>query len=66
MSLMSDETLIEKIRSLPPEKVAKVEEFVDLLRTSDERLLIRAATKLSEDAFARVWDNPDDAVYDRL
>jgi len=66
MSLMSDETLIEKIRSLPPEKVAKVEEFVDLLRTSDDRLLIRAASKLSEDAFARVWDNPDDAAYDRL
>jgi len=63
---MSDETLIEKIRSLPPEKVAKVEEFVDLLRTSDDRLLIRAASKLSEDAFARVWDNPDDAAYDRL
>ena len=66
MSLMSDETLIEKIRSLPPDKVAKVEEFVDLLRTSDDRLLINAATKLSEDAFARVWENPDDAVYDRL
>jgi hypothetical protein len=66
MSLMSDETLIEKIRSLPPDKVAKVEEFVDLLRTSDDRLLIRAASKLSEDAFARVWENPDDAVYDRL
>jgi hypothetical protein len=63
---MSNETLIEKIRSLPPEKVAKVEEFVDLLTTSDERLLTRAATELSEDAFARVWDNPDDAVYDRL
>jgi hypothetical protein len=63
---MSDETLIEKIRSLPPEEVAKVEEFVDLLRTSDDRLLVRAASKLSEDAFARVWDNPDDAAYDRL
>jgi hypothetical protein len=66
MSLMSEETLIEKIRSLPPEKVAEVEEFVDLLRTSNERSLTSAASKLSEAAFARVWDNPDDAVYDRL
>jgi len=64
---VSDQTLIEKIRSLPPEKVAEVEEFVDFLRTSnDERRLTRAAAKLSQDAFAEVWDNPDDAEYDRL
>jgi hypothetical protein len=66
MRLMSDQTLIEKIRNLPPEKVAEVEEFVDLLRTSNDRSLTSAASKLSEDAFARVWDNPEDAVYDRL
>jgi hypothetical protein len=59
--------LIEKIRSLPPEKVAEVEEFVDFLRTgNDERRLTHAALRLSQDAFASVWDNPDDADYDRL
>ena len=64
---MSDQTLIEKIRSLPPEKVAEVEEFVDFLRTgNDERRLTHAAARLSQDAFAKVWDNPDDADYDRL
>ena len=64
---MSDQTLMDKIRNLPPEKVAEVEEFVDLLRTGNEaRRLTRAATKLSQDAFAKVWDNPDDADYDRL
>ena len=67
MSLMSDQTLIEKIRGLPPDKVAKVEEFVDLLRQSDdERQLIAAMMKISQGAFARIWDNPDDAEYDRL
>jgi len=67
MSLMSDQTLIEKIRGLPPDKVAKVEEFVDLLRQSDdERQLIAAMMKLSQGAFATIWDNPDDAEYDRL
>jgi hypothetical protein len=67
MSLMSDQTLIEKIRGLPPDKVAKVEEFVDLLRQSDDdRRLTAAWMKLSEAAFARAWDNPDDAEYDRL
>ena len=64
---MADQTLIDKIRSLPPEKLAEVEDFVDFLKLRDqERRLTHAATKLSEDAFRRVWDNPDDAEYDRL
>lgn len=64
---MSDQTLIDKIRSLPAEKVAEVEDFVDFLRMrEDERRLTRAAARLSEDAFRKVWDNPDDAEYDRL
>jgi len=66
-TLLSDQTLIEKIRSLSPEKVAEVEDFVDFLKARDEeRRLLGAAAKLSEDAFRRVWDNPDDADYDRL
>lgn len=28
--------------------------------------MIRDAMKLSESAFARVWDNQEDAVYDQL
>ncbi len=64
---MAVDTLIEKIRSLPPEKAAKVEDFVDFLRQrSDENRLSQAAAKLSEEAFAEVWDNPEDAVYDEL
>jgi len=61
------QALMEKIAVLPPEKVAEVEDFVDFLclRTQD-RLLTQAATKLSEEAFRRVWDNPDDAAYDQL
>ena len=44
-----------------------MEDFVDFLILRDEeRRLTAAATKLSEDAFQRVWDNPDDAEYDRL
>lgn len=61
------EALLEKIRSLPPERVAEVEDFVDFLRLRDEeQQLTRAASRLSEAAFARVWDHPDDADYDRL
>jgi hypothetical protein len=64
---VADQTLIDKIRSLPPEKLAEVEDFVDFLKMRDEdRLVTLAASKLSEDSFRQVWDNPDDAEYDRL
>jgi len=58
--------LVEKIHGLPPEKVAEVEDFVDFIAQRDERRLTHAATKLSEKAFKKVWDNPRDAAYDRL
>jgi hypothetical protein len=64
---LEEHTLIEKIRGLPPEKVAEVEDFVDFLRQrNEERRLTQAAAKLSEKSFRKVWDNPDDAEYDRL
>lgn len=63
----SSEDLLEKIRSLSPERVAEVEDFVDFLRQRrDDGPLSLAAMKLSEDAFRNVWDNPEDADYDRL
>ena len=62
-----EQELLAKIRTLPPERVAEVEDFIDFLRLRDEeQQLTRAASKLSEAAFARVWENPDDADYDRL
>ena len=63
----SEEELLAKIRRLPSERVAEVEDFVDFLRLRDEeQKLTEAASRLSEAAFARVWDHPDDADYDRL
>jgi hypothetical protein len=62
-----EEELLAKIRTLPPERVAEVEDFVDFLRLRDEeQQLTRAASQLSETAFARVWDSADDTDYDRL
>jgi hypothetical protein len=55
-----------KIRSLPPEKVAEVEDFVEFLAQRDDRQLAQAAAKLAEKAFRRIWNNPADAAYDRL
>jgi len=62
-----DRELIEKIRSLPADKVGEVEDFVDFLRQREEaRRLAQAVSGASEAAFAKVWDNSDDAEYDRL
>lgn len=64
---MQEHGLIEKIRKLPPEKQAKVEDFVDFLNVRDaDRRLTQAAAKLSEDAFRQVWDNDADSAYDQL
>lgn len=60
-------TLIEKLKTLPPERVAEVEDFVDFLCTRhEERALVRASTRAAEPSFAKVWDNDDDAGYDKL
>jgi len=60
-------TLFEKIDTLPPERVAEVEDFVDFLRQKDQdRQLTHAAAKTAEPNLKKVWDNPDDAVYDTL
>ena len=58
--------LVRKIQSLPPEKLAQVEDFVEFLSQREDRQLTQAAGKLAEKAFRKVWDNPADAAYDRL
>lgn len=67
MNARDDQVLIEKLKSLPPKRRAEVEDFVDFLRSREDELrLAHAATAASEPAFKAVWDNPDDAAYDRL
>lgn len=60
-------TLLDKLDQLPPERVAEVEDFVDFLQHKDQdRRLTQAAMQTAEPSFKKVWDNPDDAVYDAL
>ena len=64
MNTRDPRALLEKLKTLPPECVAEVEDFVDFLRARGaEQNLARAATKAAEPAFAKVWDNDDDAAY---
>ena len=67
MNSHNEQVILEKLKQLPPERVAEVEDFVDFLRARGEASqLTRAATKAAEPAFAKVWNNPDDAAYDQL
>ena len=61
-----EESLIEKIKQLPPERIAEVEDFVDFISRRTDRRLVNAAAKLSEASLNEVWDNPEDAAYDTL
>ena len=63
----SEQVLIEKIKQLPPQRLAEVEDFVDFLHArEDDQRLTQVATCASEASFAAVWNNDEDAAYDRL
>lgn len=56
--------MLEKLEHLSPERLAEVDDFIDFLQQRDqERLLSRDFAQASNDAFAKVWDNEDDAIY---
>jgi hypothetical protein len=63
--------LIDKISALPQARLAEVEDFVDFigqreLQQHSERTLIHAHAEISAPAFANVWNNAEDDVYDGL
>ncbi|MGB3508685.1 MAG: DUF2281 domain-containing protein [Microcoleaceae cyanobacterium] len=61
----SEKRLIAKIRSLPPDKVSEIIDFVDFLsQRQRQQSLVYSTTKLSETAFDKIWDNPEDSDYD--
>ena len=63
----TEQVLIDKIKQLPQQRMAEVEDFVDFLRSrEEEQRLTLAAAKASEASFAAVWDNDEDAAYDRM
>jgi len=64
---VTEQVLIEKIKQLPPQRLAEVEDFVDFLRArKGGQRLPQAAAMASEVSFAAVWENEDDAAYDLL
>jgi hypothetical protein len=61
------EALIRKIETLPDERIAEIEDFVDFIHLREqERTFTRAAAAASAPSFAAIWGNPEDDVYDAL
>ena len=61
------QSLIEKIKLLPPDRLDEVEDFVDFVASrAQERSLARVAAATSEAVFAKIWTNLDDDAYDAL
>jgi len=59
--------LLKKLEHLSPDRLIEVEDFIDFLQQRDQdKPLRRAFAHSSEAAFAKVWDNDSDAVYDTL
>jgi len=58
-------SLLEKIEALPVERIAEIEDFVEFIAAREQdRSLSRAAAEMSKSAFAAIWQNPEDSVYD--
>ena len=67
MGAFNPKALIDKITALPADLIAEVEDFVDFIgKREQDRSLARAAAATSAPAFAAVWNNPEDDVYDAL
>jgi len=61
------EVIKKEIDKLPEDILAEVFDFIQFLESKKEKtLLTKASQKLSEVSFKKVWDNDEDAVYDRL
>lgn len=65
--MQNPQALLELIQALPPDRIAEVEDFVVFITEREqERAMSRAAAAASASAFAVVWNNPEDDVYDAL
>jgi hypothetical protein len=62
-----EQILIQKIRQLPPQRLAEIEDFIDFLCLREENQnLVKASMQISEASFNSVWANDEDADYDNI
>jgi hypothetical protein len=66
MNAVAEQNLIALLRDLSPREISEVTNFAKFLAANREAQLTRSATKASEPSFAAVWDNDEDAIYDKI
>lgn len=58
---------LHKLEMLPPEKIEEVSDFIDFLfHREQDQVLTRMSLEAAAPVLAEIWDNPDDAEYDKL
>ena len=61
------EQAVQKLQALAPNRLNEVKDFIDFLSQRDSnQQLIQASMISSEPVLKTVWDNADDAEYDKL
>ena len=61
------ELIKEEIERLPESILTEVLDFIQFLEIKREKtILVRGSQELSVTAFQKIWDNDEDAVYDKL
>ena len=66
---LTEQRILTQIRQLSPDAIQKLEEFIDQLsqpKNNPDQYLTFAASKLSESILAKIWDNAEDAEYDKF
>jgi hypothetical protein len=59
--------LIERFNHLTPERQAEVGDFIEFLCQREQAMSVsKDYARASENAFVRIWENDDDALYDKL
>jgi len=67
MQAQQIEQVVQKLQALTPNRISEVEDFIDFLQQRDQDKRLRQDyASASEAAFAKVWDNDEDAIYDQL
>ncbi len=59
-------TIEEKINTLPKEAKEEVYDFIDFVIRKNQKEEKLWMMKLSEKSLNRIWDNPEDDVYNEL
>ena len=59
-------TIEEKINTLPKEAKEEIYDFIDFMISKNQKEEKLWMMKLSEKSLNRIWDNPEDDVYNEL